>query len=96
MQTEKWKNYRMWSYVKDELPGLLASDDAFSSLDTGNCSIFGHSMGGHGEAAGTGMARCLGRLSRLTGCKNLLQDTCTILTLLSSIDAVMQALSSWA
>lgn len=55
MQTEKWKNYRMWSYVKDELPGLLASDDAFSSLDTGNCSIFGHSMGGHGEVAGTGM-----------------------------------------
>ena len=56
MQTEKWKNYRMWSYVKDELPGLLASDDAFSGLDTGNCSIFGHSMGGHGEAAGIGNA----------------------------------------
>jgi S-formylglutathione hydrolase FrmB len=54
----------MWSYVKDELPGLLASDDAFSSLDTGNCSIFGHSMGGHGEAAGTAM-RQAGRPSCL-------------------------------
>jgi S-formylglutathione hydrolase FrmB len=50
VQTEKWKNYRMWSYLKDELPELLASDPNFSSLDTKTTSIFGHSMGGHGEA----------------------------------------------
>jgi hypothetical protein len=59
----------MWSYVKDELPGLLASDDAFGSLDTSNSSIFGHSMGGHGEAAGAGMRKA-GRLSCLVDSQN--------------------------
>ena len=29
-----------------ELPSLLA--DNMANLDTSNCSIFGHSMGGHG------------------------------------------------
>lgn len=51
MQTDKWKKYRMWSYVKTELPGLLASDAAFGSLDTRTASVMGHSMGGHGEPA---------------------------------------------
>jgi S-formylglutathione hydrolase len=46
--TEKWKNYRMYDYVTKELPALLESDPAFSSLDTKTASIMGHSMGGHG------------------------------------------------
>lgn len=48
-QTEKWKNYRMYDYVTKELPALLASDPAFSALDTKTSSIMGHSMGGHGK-----------------------------------------------
>jgi len=38
-------NYRMWSYLTDELPALVAA--AFP-LDMGRQSITGHSMGGHG------------------------------------------------
>jgi S-formylglutathione hydrolase len=38
-------NYRMWSYVTDELPALLA--DHFP-LDMTRQAITGHSMGGHG------------------------------------------------
>ncbi len=39
------KNYRMWSYVTDELPKLVA--DQFP-VDAKRQSILGHSMGGHG------------------------------------------------
>lgn len=39
------RNYRMWSYVTDELPALVA--DAFPA-DMGRQGITGHSMGGHG------------------------------------------------
>jgi S-formylglutathione hydrolase len=39
------KNYRMWSYVTEELPALVA--DQFPA-DAARQSIFGHSMGGHG------------------------------------------------
>ena len=39
------RNYRMWSYVTDELPELVAA--AFPA-DMGRQSIMGHSMGGHG------------------------------------------------
>ena len=38
-------NYRMWSYIVDELPALIA--DAFA-VDPARQSIMGHSMGGHG------------------------------------------------
>jgi len=38
--------YRMFEYVNGELP-LLLKDSALP-LSTGNASIFGHSMGGHG------------------------------------------------
>ena len=38
-------NYRMWSYVAEELPALLA--EGFPA-DLGRQSIMGHSMGGHG------------------------------------------------
>jgi S-formylglutathione hydrolase len=38
-------NYRMWSYVTEELPALVAQ--AFP-VDTARQSILGHSMGGHG------------------------------------------------
>jgi len=42
---EKWtNNYRMYSYVTKELPGLINQN--FPT--TGKASIFGHSMGGHG------------------------------------------------
>lgn len=44
---EPWRaNYRMYSYVTDELPSVIAA--AFPSLDTVRASIMGHSMGGHG------------------------------------------------
>ena len=45
--TEKpWAaNYRMWSYVSEELPALLAEH---FPIDLGVQGIAGHSMGGHG------------------------------------------------
>ncbi|MEF2547247.1 S-formylglutathione hydrolase [Aurantimonas sp. E1-2-R+4] len=39
------KNYRMWSYVTEELPGLIAAE---FPADPARQSIMGHSMGGHG------------------------------------------------
>ncbi len=38
-------HFRMWSYVTDELPALLAADFA---IDPDRQAITGHSMGGHG------------------------------------------------
>lgn len=38
-------NYRMWSYVTDELPALVAEH---FPADVARQSILGHSMGGHG------------------------------------------------
>jgi len=45
--TEKpWAaNYRMWSYVTEELPGLIAAN---FPVDMDRQGITGHSMGGHG------------------------------------------------
>jgi S-formylglutathione hydrolase len=43
---EPWAaNYRMWSYVTDELPGLVAGE---FPVDRDRQAITGHSMGGHG------------------------------------------------
>ena len=43
---EPWaKNYRMWSYVTEELPALIAAE---FPADMGRQGITGHSMGGHG------------------------------------------------
>jgi S-formylglutathione hydrolase len=43
---EPWsKNYRMWSYVTDELPALVAAE---FPIDMARQGITGHSMGGHG------------------------------------------------
>ena len=39
------QNYRMWSYVTEELPELVAAQ---FPVDPKCQSIFGHSMGGHG------------------------------------------------
>jgi S-formylglutathione hydrolase len=39
------RNYRMWSYVTEELPALVASE---FTIDTDRQAITGHSMGGHG------------------------------------------------
>jgi S-formylglutathione hydrolase len=39
------RNYRMWSYVTEELPGLIAEH---FPVDHKRQSILGHSMGGHG------------------------------------------------
>ena len=39
------KNYRMYSYVTDELPRLVAGE---FPVDMDRQAIFGHSMGGHG------------------------------------------------
>lgn len=39
------RNYRMWSYVTEELPKLVAAE---FPVDAARQSIFGHSMGGHG------------------------------------------------
>ena len=38
-------NYRMWSYITDELPALIAAE---FPADMDRQSIMGHSMGGHG------------------------------------------------
>src|SRR5690625_2344772 len=44
---EPWApHYRMYDYVVEELPALLKASDL--PLDHSRCSIFGHSMGGHG------------------------------------------------
>jgi S-formylglutathione hydrolase len=43
---EPWaKNYRMWSYVTDELPALIAAE---FPVNLERQAITGHSMGGHG------------------------------------------------
>jgi S-formylglutathione hydrolase len=43
---EPWsRNYRMWSYVTDELPELVAAE---FPADLSRQGITGHSMGGHG------------------------------------------------
>ncbi|KAK3279878.1 hypothetical protein CYMTET_12257 [Cymbomonas tetramitiformis] len=42
---DKWKNWRMYEYVTEELPSVLGS---FDMLDLSKSSIMGHSMGGHG------------------------------------------------
>ena len=39
------RNYRMWTYVTEELPALVAAEFL---VDSGRQSIMGHSMGGHG------------------------------------------------
>ncbi len=39
------EHYRMWRYVTEELPALVA---AHFPVDAGRQSIMGHSMGGHG------------------------------------------------
>jgi S-formylglutathione hydrolase len=39
------RNYRMWSYVTEELPKLVMEH---FPVDAGRQSIMGHSMGGHG------------------------------------------------
>ena len=44
---EPWaKNYRMYAYIVDELPRLIAG--TVDGADMGRQGIFGHSMGGHG------------------------------------------------
>ena len=40
------RNYRMWTYVTEELPALIAAE--FPSVDMARQGITGHSMGGHG------------------------------------------------
>lgn len=40
------KGYKMYSYIRDELPSALFS--SFDNLDSSRVSITGHSMGGHG------------------------------------------------
>ena len=43
---EPWSaNYRMWSYVTEELPAVVAAE---FPVDLGRQGITGHSMGGHG------------------------------------------------
>ncbi|WP_370339123.1 S-formylglutathione hydrolase [Parvularcula marina] len=39
------KHYRMWSYITEELPGVIAEQ---FPVDMARQSIMGHSMGGHG------------------------------------------------
>ena len=45
-QNEPWrKNYRMYSYIRDELQKLVLEN---FNVDASRQGIFGHSMGGHG------------------------------------------------
>ncbi|KAF4666201.1 hypothetical protein FOL46_003225 [Perkinsus olseni] len=41
------KNYNMYTYVTSEFPALLG--ESFQQIDTNNCSVMGHSVGGHGS-----------------------------------------------
>ena len=44
--SQPWsKNYQMYTYITQELPGLVAKE---FPIDTKRQGIFGHSMGGHG------------------------------------------------
>jgi S-formylglutathione hydrolase len=44
--TTPWSaNYRMWTYITEELPALVAAE---FPVDMGRQGITGHSMGGHG------------------------------------------------
>ncbi|WP_338461659.1 S-formylglutathione hydrolase [Synechococcus elongatus IITB7] len=44
---EPWRShYQMATYVRDELPALIAAE--FAAIDGDRTGIFGHSMGGHG------------------------------------------------
>lgn len=47
---EGWENWRMESYIMEELPQVLTQlpDGASSKLDLSRRSVTGHSMGGHG------------------------------------------------
>merc|ERR1711904_21868 len=42
----KWKHWRMYEYITQELPTYLKK--TFPNLDVLNASLMGHSMGGHG------------------------------------------------
>lgn len=42
----KWKNWRMYEYVTEELHCALAAHA--TNLDMQRCGVMGHSMGGHG------------------------------------------------
>lgn len=44
-QTPWSQNFRMYSYITQELPGLIATN---FPIDPARVGIFGHSMGGHG------------------------------------------------
>ncbi|KAF4736609.1 hypothetical protein FOZ63_008245 [Perkinsus olseni] len=45
---DPWKkNYKMYTYVTSEFPALLG--ESFQQIDTNNCSVMGHSVGGHGS-----------------------------------------------
>ncbi|GAX84738.1 hypothetical protein CEUSTIGMA_g12160.t1 [Chlamydomonas eustigma] len=44
---EKWKNWRMYEYITEELPALLSSNFG-DKIDLGTAAVMGHSMGGHG------------------------------------------------
>ena len=46
---EPWsEHYRMWSYVHEELPKVLADERLELPLDLERIGLTGHSMGGHG------------------------------------------------
>ncbi|KAK9837128.1 hypothetical protein WJX81_004933 [Elliptochloris bilobata] len=42
---ERWRNWRMYAYITEELPAALRS---LPLLDVDTASVMGHSMGGHG------------------------------------------------
>ncbi|KAJ3116069.1 hypothetical protein HK098_006716 [Nowakowskiella sp. JEL0407] len=46
--TEKWAQYKMYTYITKELMEVVFGDGGIQSLDKERVSIFGHSMGGHG------------------------------------------------
>mmetsp|Transcript_44221 Transcript_44221/g.111062 ORF Transcript_44221/g.111062 Transcript_44221/m.111062 type:complete len:342 (+) Transcript_44221:105-1130(+) len=42
---DKWRNWRMYEYITEELPSVLSK---LPGLDVSKAGIMGHSMGGHG------------------------------------------------
>ncbi|MDW4498301.1 S-formylglutathione hydrolase [Sulfitobacter sp. D35] len=66
-------HYRMWDYVAEELPKLLARN--FDGLDMDRQAITGHSMGGHGALTlGMGLP---GRFRSLSAFSPICNPTCS-------------------
>lgn len=74
---DKWKNWRMYDYIVDELPAVIK--ETFPQIDTTRSSIMGHSMGGHGAITiGLGNADKYLSISALAPITNPTSPDCAV------------------